>query len=342
MGLSTIPAPVAGPTHNIQAFTSSQTWTVPASAKYVDVLVVGGGGGGRGGYRTNTNSELPGYGGGVTIVKDLFLGGTGTVSITVGAGTNGSAGVASSSVRASVPGVAGFSAFGTYVYSQGASQQETAGSPAYKGSSYGTSISRAADSTQSNYAPTGVWGRSSSTSFVHPFWSDGIQTNIFLSTNSFGFMGGMTDTYATTSTTANCCGAHPGQKSIGLNSIYTNTLPTLDFYNLNSLSILGTASAGTAGVGGAAAGAAGITGFGGSGGACVAGAGNIGGQGGAGAGGGGSYPNPVGGNGGNGGNAGTNTGSGGGGGANTGSGSAGTGGNGGNGASGIVVVHWVS
>ena len=43
MGLNTIPAPVAGAVRNVQIFTSSTTWTVPTSAKYVDVLHTNGG-----------------------------------------------------------------------------------------------------------------------------------------------------------------------------------------------------------------------------------------------------------------------------------------------------------
>ena len=80
MGLSTIPA-VAGVQNNIVAFTSTQTWTVPSTAQFVDVLIVGGGSGSRGGRRNTTNNDEVGCGGGVLVLRNLYLGGTGTVSV---------------------------------------------------------------------------------------------------------------------------------------------------------------------------------------------------------------------------------------------------------------------
>ena len=327
-----------GATHNIVSFTSSQTWTVPTSAKYVDVLVVGGGTGGRGGQRSTSNNVDGGYGGGVTILNNIFLNGTGTVSVVVGAGSSGSAGLATTGSPTN-PSDGGYSGFGTYCYSQGGRMSiSTGGLPSYKGTSGSLGMNSV---TQSDCAPlltfpgtftSGISGSAQGS------WMWGV------SGQATGYRGGYPGAQGTGSSNANTIGSHPGQgdPTQSNNNIRTNTLPSLDFYNLVSAPLVGAASAGTSGAGGGAGGAAGVVGIGGGGGTCTPIAGQPGGQGGAGAGGGGSWPNPVGGNGGNGGNAGTNTGAGGGAGAATGSTSAGTGGNGGNGAAGIVVVHWIS
>jgi hypothetical protein len=338
MGLLTIPAP-AGLTRNVVRFTSSQTWTVPSTAQYVDVLVVGGGTGGRGGFRSTQNCQMAGYGGGVTIARNIYLGGTGTVSITIGAGTNGTAGA--TTTQPSNTGNAGFSAFGTFVYSQGSQQSSTGkpGAPGYKGTAGLPALNN--DTDQTNYAPVMVFTPVNGTASFSSGTGD--QSHILASgMDTFGLRGGYGGAeFNGGGSTPNTMGTHPGDNATlgDNNNARTNPRIPFDFYNTRSL--LGAAGAGTAGTSGGAAGAAGLAGYGGGGGTCTGIAGQSAGQGGAGAGGGGSWPNPVGGNGGNGGNAGTNTGAGGGAGANTGSSSAGTGGNGGNGASGIVVVSWL-
>jgi len=117
MGLQQIPAPtVTLPTRRTVVFTSSTTWTVPTSCIYADVLVVGAGGGGVGGGRS-ASGNVGGGGGALTFMQNIYLNGTGTVAITVGAGSNGGTGVATASNN--YPSTAGFSAFGTYVYSGG-------------------------------------------------------------------------------------------------------------------------------------------------------------------------------------------------------------------------------
>lgn len=330
----------AGATHNYQAFTSSTTWTVPSSAKYVDVLVVGGGVGGRGGKRAVDNSFSGGTGGALTFASDIFLNGTGTVAITIGAGSNGTAGT-STTTSATVPSDAGFSAFGTYVYSGGGYGANTfGGTPGYKGTSFlsTNSYSFIGDSNSANFAPqmygiNGVQGFNLSS-------SQNTNGAIVFGFKCFGLFGGFAGREQSTGNII-CAGTHPGGGATDAAVLVTtNTIPQ----NISSsfLTAVGSASAGTSGTGGGAGGAAGISGLGGGGGTCRALAGGVGGQGGAGAGGGGSWPNPVGGNGGNGGNAGTNTGAGGGAGANTGSTTGGTGGTGGNGAAGIVIVKWIS
>jgi hypothetical protein len=344
MGQTTIPAATAGATRNVQIFTSSTTWTVPTSAKYVDVLVVGGGCGGSGGYRrTSVATQGAGsYGGAVVIAKDFYLGGTGTVTVTVGSGSNGVAGVATTT-NPSDPSSAGFSGFGT-IYAGGATSGNP-GIPGYKGSTV-TNVSNYTiyqDTTQSNFGPSILPASSNAYQSFANNNSSVTNMSITLGLNVFGIFGGGRggQVASGTTTNSNVAGTSPGNGDAGGSgqTISTNTITQ----NIPStwLTSSGSATAGTVGASGSAAGAAGITGIAGGGGTCFW-TGGVGGQGGPGGGGGGSMPNPVGGNGGNGGNAGANTGGGGGTGANTGSGTAGTGGSGGNGGSGLVVVSWIS
>ena len=338
MGLNTIPA-VAGLTRNIQAFTSSTTWTVPSTAQYVDVLVVGGGTGGRGGSRrTNANCDITGSGGAITIGKNIYLGGTGTVSITVGAGTAGSTGTSTTS-RALTTGSAGHSAFGTFIFSGGATGDHVPGWPGYKGTQNPTNLIFSAtvdnDLRGLSFFNYGGYGLNAQTATGVGFGGSGLDV--------IGLSGGIGGEWAASSTAANVAGGIPG----GGFSNSTNdsrrlaTIPTLNWFNVNSY--IGSATAGTTGGSGGTAGPAGVKGLAGGGGASYFGTGQHG-QGGPGAGGGGGHGGAqLGGtgNGGTGGNAGTNTGAGGGAGGDTGSASAGTGGNGGNGAAGIVLVSWL-
>jgi len=340
MALNTIPA-VAGLTRNIQSFTSSTTWTVPSTAQYVDVLVVGGGSGGRGGKRQNDNSDFGGFGGAITVLNNIYLGGTGTVSITIGSGTNGTTGTSTTS-RATIPGDAGYSAFGTYVYSQGGQPSTgSPGYPGYKGTTANPNLSN--DTTQSNYAPTLIAPYAVYSNYTGSQYTGNLNPGIGV--NAFGITGGWSGAYFTTNTSVNTLGGVPGwaDPTSAANSLRLSTVPSFDFYNLKSTPLIGTATAGTTGGAGGTAGPAGVVGVGGGGGTAFYGTGQHG-QGGPGAGGGGGQGGlQLGGSGtgGNGGNAGTNTGAGGGGGGNTGGTGGGTGGNGGNGAAGIIIVTWL-
>lgn len=103
----------AGGGAELQEFTSSGTWTKPATANFVKVEVWGGGGGGEGGTYTPSPSSGGGDGGGgggyaTRMFKASDLGAT--APVTIGAG--GSAGPKSSSTSNTFGGTAGASYFG--------------------------------------------------------------------------------------------------------------------------------------------------------------------------------------------------------------------------------------
>jgi hypothetical protein len=338
MALQQIPAvEVLMPTRRTVIFTASTTWTVPTSCIYADVFVVGGGGGGIGGGRM-TGGNAGGGGGALTYRQNIYLNGTGTVAITVGAGSTGGVGVAINSNN--YPTIAGFSAFGTYVYSQGGSHQP--GQPHYKGTYIGGGNSNklSSDSTQSNWssnwAPSIYNAGNNFYGATNEVSTSGGGFNI----NTFGVAGGGPGSPSTSPRYR--AGGSPGpiapdQSGSPGSEINTNTI-SQNFPSLWTAAI-GAATAGATGTSGSAGGAAGIAGFGGGGGshadsAITAGQGGPGGGGGGGRGGGGA-------NGGAGGNGGANTGGGGGCGGSTGGSGGGTGGNGGNGGSGIVIVSYL-
>jgi hypothetical protein len=347
MGIVQIPAAVAGATRNVVAFTSSQTWTVPSSAKYVDALVIGGGTGGRGGYRVAYSSDGgtldAGAGGAVTLLRDIFLNGTGTVSIVVGSGSNGTAGTTTTS-PSSQPSPAGFSAFGTFCYSGGAIAANNPGMPGYKGSVQigPNSYSFDNDKTQANWGP--LFNTSNSNGINNFLSAMGSVSNntVWTNINAIGLTGGWGGSTQTSSLAFRAGGipgiGQPGTLSTA--SVYTNTFSQLIPSSYIDFANVGTA--GSSGGGSGAVGAGGQKGFAGGGGTAGVAINQPGGQGGPGAGGGPSTQASTGTNGGNGGNAGANTGAGGGAGGNTGSTGAGTGGTGGNGAAGIVIVSWIS
>lgn len=110
----------AGGFSNIQVFTSSGTFTVPAGITKVKVTVVGGGGGGGGGMG---NSAVAGAGGGmggfgIKIISGLTP--SSTVSVTCGAGGSGG-GTANSPGPAGTGTSGGTSSFGAYISCTGGS-----------------------------------------------------------------------------------------------------------------------------------------------------------------------------------------------------------------------------
>lgn len=77
---------------NVQTFTSSGTFNVPADVNQVYVLAAGGGGGGASGGTTTTNGGGGGGAGGLPILLPLTVTPLGTVSVTIGVGGTGAVG----------------------------------------------------------------------------------------------------------------------------------------------------------------------------------------------------------------------------------------------------------
>ena len=328
MGLTTT-APLVLPTRRVLVFTSSQSWSVPSSCLYADVMVVGGGGGGQSGYNSGAaTTTTPGGGGAITVLNNLYLGGTGTVSVVVGAG--GTGGVGNSGTNGTA---GGYSGFGTYVYSQGGSFfQLQLATPGYKGTV--NNPYNGNDTTLSNFAPImeqivpvpGTPYFPQNTIYISP---NGSSYPYFCQTTDgtgYGYAGGVPKNNGTGSPAGGSYQGSPWNSQ----PYPALTLP----WGASSVFTLGTPTAGSSGTG--AGGAAGSTGYAGSGGSQFSSSPWQGSAGGPGAGGGGAPTNGA--NGGNGGNAGTNTGAGGGSG---GSCSSGTSGAGGNGGSGFVIVSYI-
>jgi hypothetical protein len=314
-------------------------------------MVVGGGGGGTGSGNNNSGGSA-GAGGGVTILKDIYLGGTGTVSIVVGAGSNGTAGTSTAATGVS-PSIAGYSGFGTYVYSSGGRYSSWLGQPGYKGTTshpYG-----GADTTSSNFAPTllqpagdNAAGNYIGTLFLASnvpsgFYSSSSYTDITqgftLDGTGYGMTGGTGGYQNNTGSPAGFTYAQSGANAsyASLQLFGPNTpLP----WGASTVFTLGTASAGGNSSDGHVGGVAGNTGYAGGGGGFYNASPYFGVCGAQGAGGGGAACSTAGGTGGTGGNGGTNTGGGGGAGGYNNQ-TSGTGGSGGNGGSGLVIVSYI-
>lgn len=126
------------PGYEYQEFLESGTFTVPTGVEYVTVWAMGGGGGGDGGILTVSNattSSARGGGGGRSswwvLRRNIYVGGTATVSVGIGAGgTGGTAqtftkAAAATTIfntpnNANAAGSAGNTTFGTYFTALGA------------------------------------------------------------------------------------------------------------------------------------------------------------------------------------------------------------------------------
>jgi hypothetical protein len=95
------------------------TWTKPAGAKLVNVVVISGGGGGGSGRKAGVGSQASGGGGGgggsysLRDISAALLGATETV--TVGSGGTGGASVTTNSTNGNTGGAGGNSSFGTWI-----------------------------------------------------------------------------------------------------------------------------------------------------------------------------------------------------------------------------------
>jgi hypothetical protein len=107
---------------NVQRFTVSGTWTKPAGATAIYVLVTGAGGGGGGGGKSSSGAQVSGGGGGGGAARvERWLNAadvSSTVSVTVGAGGAGGAG-ATTSGNGGDGTAGGSSSFGSYVTAYG-------------------------------------------------------------------------------------------------------------------------------------------------------------------------------------------------------------------------------
>jgi hypothetical protein len=115
-----------------QVFTSSGTWTKPASAKYVRIICIGaGGGGGAGGRATAASTDrngAAGGGGGAMWILDTYASVLGaTETVTVGLGGSGAAAQSSGTGNQVLPTTGGSSSFGSWLTAPGGDLSASSG-----------------------------------------------------------------------------------------------------------------------------------------------------------------------------------------------------------------------
>ena len=116
---------LAGGFSNLQVFTSSGSWTVPAGITKAKVTVIGGGGGGGGGARNSSSGSISVGGrascggGAIEVIAGLTPGAS--IAVTIGAAGTGGNGVNGQGVTAQSGTSGGTSSFGAFCSATGGS-----------------------------------------------------------------------------------------------------------------------------------------------------------------------------------------------------------------------------
>jgi hypothetical protein len=166
---TTVGGPGVLPQVNYITATGTTSYTIPASAQTLDVLVVGGGAGGSsGGFSAAgaASGGAAGGGGGVSRQQFSVAALTSPISVTVGAGGNGGAAVTSAG-NGNGGSVGGSTTFGGYLWGQGgrggSAGQGSAAAAAGGAGGVGTNVSGAGGSSLATaVVPTGATAQSTS------------------------------------------------------------------------------------------------------------------------------------------------------------------------------------